>query len=320
MQTYLIRRLLAIVPTLLISSAIVFAVTRLMPGKLVDLILTDTDYGVIDDALRAKIAKQLGLDQPIPLQYLDWLGGFLLEGDLGRSLRLDAPVTDEILRHLPATLELAILALLFAIVIGFATGIFSALRPESTGDQLARTGAILGLAVPNFWLGTMAVVLPSLWWGWSPPLEVVGFFEDPVLNLRKFLLPSLILGLTFGAIIMRMTRTMLLEVLGQDYIRTAWAKGQRERLIVTRHALKNAMIPVVTLIGLLIPVLFGGTVIIENIFNIPGLGSLLLSAVGGRDYPMIAGVALVISVLVMTVNLIVDLSYGWLDPKVRFDN
>ncbi len=319
MQTYIFRRLIALVPTVFLTSIIVFSVTRMMPGKLVDLILTDTDYGVIDDALRAKIAKQLGLDQPIPVQYLNWMSDFFLHGDLGKSLRLGTPVIDEILFHLPRTIELGIFALIFALIAGFSVGIYSALRPESTGDHLARSGSIIGLAVPGFWLGTMVVVLPSVWWGWTPPLEVVPFSENPILNLKKFVIPAVVLSLPFSAVIMRMTRTMMLEVLNQDYIRTAWAKGQREYVIIFRHALKNAMIPVVTLIGLLVPVLFGGTVIIESIFNIPGVGTLLLAAVGERDYPMIAGISLIFTLIVITVNLLVDLSYGFLDPKVRYD-
>jgi peptide/nickel transport system permease protein len=319
MQTFIIRRLIAVPITILISSFIVFAVTRMMPGKLVDLILTATDYDLVDDEVRAAIAKRLGLDLPIPQQYLNWISDLVLRGDLGLSLNKEVPVMDEILRHLPNTAELGTLALLFACVLGLTVGIFSALRPESLGDHLARGGAILGLAIPGFWLGTLAVVLPSLWWGWTPPLEVAPLFEDPWLNLQKYWLPAAILGLAYSAVIMRMTRTMMLEVLNQDYIRTAWAKGQREHVIILRHALKNAMIPVISLIGLLTPTLVGGTVIIENIFNIPGLGSLLLEAIGGRDHPMISGIFMIFALIIISVNLMVDLSYGFLDPKVRYE-
>ena len=319
MQTFIIRRLIAVPITILISSFIVFAVTRLMPGKLVDLILTATDYDLVDDKLRAAIAKRLGLDLPIPQQYLNWISDLVLRADLGLSLNKEVPVMDEILRHLPNTAELGILALIFACVAGMTVGIYSALRPESLGDHLARGGAILGLAIPGFWLGTLAVVLPSLWWGWTPPLEVAPLFEDPWLNLQKYLLPAAILGLAYAAVIMRMTRAMMLEVLNQDYIRTAWAKGQREHVIILRHALKNAMIPVISLIGLLAPTLVGGTVIIENIFNIPGLGSLLLEAIGGRDHPMIAGIFMIVALVIISVNLLVDLSYGFLDPKIRYE-
>ncbi len=318
MQRYLLRRLLAFPPTLVLASAIVFSATRVMPGSLVDLILTGRDGEAADAVERARLARALGLDQPIPLQFVDWVAGFLLRGDLGMSLSHGTPVIVEILRHLPTTLELAALSLLFAVTVGIATGVFSARRPDSLSDNICRGGAILGLAVPGFWLGTLAVVLPSIWWGWLPPLEVVSLFEDPWMNLQKFFLPSVILGLSFAAATARMTRNMLLDVMGEDFVRTAWAKGLNERAIVYRHALRNVMIPVASLLGMQIPVLFGTTVIIENIFNIPGMGTLLLDAVGARDYPLIAGIALVVSLLVMMLNLAVDLSYGFFDPRVRY--
>ena len=229
------------------------------------------------------------------------------------------PVTEEIGARLGVTLELGILALLIALIIALPVGIFSAIRQETLADNVGRSFSILALAIPNFWLGTLVVILPALWWGWSPPTEMTPFFEDPIENLKTFLVPSLILGTSLSAVIMRMTRTMMLEVLRQDYIRTAWAKGLRERSVVLVHAVKNAMIPVITLVGILVPILFGGTVIIEQIFRLPGLGQLLLEAVSTRDYPIITGVFLVTGVVVMLVNLIVDLCYGYLDPKVRFD-
>lgn len=320
MQAYIIRRRIAMAVTTLICSIIIFTVTRVMPGNLIDLILTEGDYGQIDDALRARMAAALGLDSSIPAQYIRWISNFLLHGDLGLSLRGGGPVLDEILVRLPHTIELGVLALLFALAIGLPVGIYSALHPETLRDHLGRTFSVLGLAIPGFWLGTMAVILPSIWWGWMPPIQPVPLFEEPWLNLQKFLIPALILGLAFSAIIMRMTRAMMLEVMGQDYIRTAWAKGLRERRVVMRHALRNALIPVVTLVGILVPIVFGGTVIIENIFNIPGLGDLLLTAVSGHDYTMMGGISLVITVVVITTNLLVDLSYGWLDPKVRYDD
>ncbi len=319
MYSYIFRRLVALPPTMIFASFIVFAATRMLPGTLIDLMMTGRDYGVDNDQIRAEIARQLGLDQSIPMQYLNWITDFILHGDLGRSLAQGTPVLDEILRHLPPTLELAALSSLFAVVVGLATGLYSARRPESLGDNVARGGAILGLAVPGFWLGTLAILLPSIWWGWMPPLEEVLFFEEPWRNLQKFFLPALILGLAFAAQITRMTRTMLLEVLSADFIRTAWAKGLDEPKILYRHALKNAMIPVITIIGMQMPVLFGSTVIIENIFNIPGMGTLLLDAVAARDYTMIAGIALVVSLFVMAVNLLIDLSYGFFDPKIRYD-
>ena len=203
------------------------------------------------------------------------------------------------------------------LLIALPIGIYSAVRQDTAGDYIARSFSILLLAVPSFWLGTMVVVFPSIWWGWSPSVDYVAFFASPQANLGQMLLPGIVLGAALSAVTRRLTRTMMLEVLRQDYIRTAWAKGLGERLVITRHALRNAMIPVVTLVGLQAPLLIGGAVIIEQIFVIPGMGLLLLDAVQQRDYPIITGVFLVVGVAVMTINLLVDLSYGFLDPKVR---
>jgi peptide/nickel transport system permease protein len=197
-------------------------------------------------------------------------------------------------------------------------GIISALRQDGLGDILGRSFSILMLAVPGFWMGTMVMVFPSIWWGISPEVKFVPFAEDPLGNLLQLAIPAVILGTSLSAVTMRMTRTMMLEVLRQDYIRTAWAKGQNERGVVIRHALRNALIPVVTLIGLQAPILIGGAVIMEQIFVIPGMGLLLLEAVGRRDYPIITGVFLIVGVAVVLINLLVDLSYGLLDPKVRY--
>lgn len=318
MGAYVLRRLLALIPTLLIASVIVFGVVRLVPGDVLDLMLSENAYSSNAPDDRAQLEKALGMDKPLYIQYLHWAGN-ALRGDLGESLWRNTPVTEEIGARLGVTLELGILALLIALIIALPVGIFSAIRQETLGDNLGRSFSILALAIPNFWLGTLVVILPALWWGWSPPNDMTPFFEDPIENLKTFLVPSLILGTSLSAVIMRMTRTMMLEVLRQDYIRTAWAKGLRERSVVLVHAVKNAMIPVITLVGILVPILFGGTVIIEQIFRLPGLGQLLLEAVSTRDYPIITGVFLVTGVVVMLVNLIVDLCYGYLDPKVRFD-
>jgi peptide/nickel transport system permease protein len=210
------------------------------------------------------------------------------------------------------------MALIVALVIAIPIGIYSAVRQDTAGDYITRSFSILMLAVPSFWMGTMVMVFPSIWWGWSPEVKFIAFFDDPVQNLRQMILPAIILGTALSAITMRMTRTMMLEVLRQDYIRTAWAKGLSERLVVVRHALRNALIPVVTLIGLQAPILIGGAVIVEQIFVIPGMGLLLLESISQRDYPIITAVSLVIGLSVMLINLVVDLSYGLLDPKVRY--
>jgi peptide/nickel transport system permease protein len=251
-------------------------------------------------------------------QYFRWIGGILLHGDFGRSLWQNTPVAELLRARLPITFQLGLMALTVALLIAIPIGIYSAIRQDTAGDYVTRSFSILMLAVPSFWLGTMVMVFPSIWWGWSPEMNFVGFFDDPVQNLRQMILPAIILGTALSAITMRLTRTMMLEVLRQDYIRTAWAKGLPEKLVVVRHALRNALIPVVTLIGLQAPILIGGAVIVEQIFVIPGMGLLLLDSISQRDYPIITGVSLVIGLSVMLINLAVDLSYGLLDPKVRY--
>jgi peptide/nickel transport system permease protein len=316
MRAYILRRLLALLPTLFIASVIVFTTVRLIPGDVIDLMLSQNDLGA-DRLGREQLMQTLGLDRPMAEQYLRWVGAILLHGDLGRSLWQDTHVTEMLLARLPVTLELGALALLVGLVIALPIGVYSAIRQDSTGDFVARSFSILLLAVPSFWLGTMVMVFPSIWWGWSPEVNYVQFSADPLQNLKQMIVPAIVLGAALSAVTMRMTRTMMLEVLRQDYIRTAWAKGLGERLVVMRHALRNALIPVVTLVGLMAPLLLGGAVIIEQIFVIPGMGLLLLEAVNQRDYPVIAGVFLVVGIAVMLINLVVDLSYGLLDPRVR---
>ncbi len=318
MGSYLIRRLLALIPTLIIASIIVFSVVRLIPGDVLDLMLSENDYSATGHDTREQLERALGLDRPIYMQYLVWAGN-ALQGDLGNSLWRNTSVTTEIAERMPVTIQLGVLSLIVALTIAIPIGIYSAVRQETVGDHVGRTFSIIALAIPNFWLGTMVVILPAMWWGWSPPNDIVPFFTDPIENLKVLLLPSIVLGASLSAVVMRMTRTMMLEVLRQDYIRTAWAKGLPERTVVIRHAVKNAMIPVITLVGILVPILFGGTVIIEQIFRLPGLGELLLQAVSTRDYPIITGIFLITGVVVMLVNLLVDMCYGLLDPKVRYD-
>lgn len=316
MRGYLLRRLLALLPTLLFASLIVFVTVRLIPGDVIDLMLSQNDIAA-DKKSREQIVAALGLDKPMWEQYGVWIGA-ALRGDLGLSLWQDTPVTELLAARLPVTFELGALALLVALSLALPIGIYSAIRQDTLGDQLARSFSILLLAVPSFWLGTIVMVFPSIWWGWSPEVNYVPFTVDPWTNLKQMLLPAVVLGVGLSAITMRLTRTMMLEVLRQDYIRTAWAKGLSERLVVVRHALRNALVPVVTLVGLQAPLLIGGAVIIETIFVIPGMGLLLLDAVNARDYPIITGVFLVVGVAVMAINLLVDLSYGALDPKVRY--
>ena len=228
------------------------------------------------------------------------------------------PSRELLFARLPVTFELGFLALIIAVTIAVPIGVYSAIRQDTAGDYLFRSLSFLMLAVPAFWTGTMVMVLPSIWWGWSPEVKYVPFTENPLQNLKQMLIPAFILGTALSAITMRLTRTQMLEVLRQDYIRTAWAKGLNARTVTVRHALRNALVPVVTLVGLQAPLLIGGAVIVEQIFVIPGMGLLLLDAVNQRDYPIITGVFLIVGVAVMFINLVVDLSYGLLDPRVRY--
>ena len=316
MGAYLSRRLLALLPTVVLASLIVFVTIRLIPGDVIDQMLSQNDVAA-DKLSRDQLVAALGMDRPMWEQYLRWAAAIVLHGDLGKSLWQTVPVTELLMDRLPVTFELGLMALVVAMSIALPIGTWSALRQDTAGDYLGRSFSILLLAVPSFWLATMVMVFPSIWWGWSPEVNYVKFSDDPWQNMKQMALPAIVLGAGLSAITMRLMRTMMLEVLRQDYIRTAWAKGLPERLVVVRHALRNAMVPVVTLIGLQAPLLIGGAVIIEQIFVIPGMGLLLLDAVQQRDYPIITGVFLVVGVAVMLINLMVDLSYGLLDPKVR---
>ncbi|MFT5097953.1 MAG: peptide/nickel transport system permease protein [Candidatus Azotimanducaceae bacterium] len=314
MQAFIIRRILALIPTLIFTSVIVFASIRMIPGDVIDLMLAQNDISTGND--RAVIEASLGLDKPIYVQYFVWVGN-ILQGDLGRSLWQNTPVTEQLAATLPITFELGFLALIVALSVAIPIGIYSAMAQDTAGDYLARSFSLLMLAVPSFWLGTLVMVFPSVWWRWAPPLQYTPFLDDPLGNLGHMMVPSILLGLSLSAVTMRMTRTMMLEVLRQDYIRTARAKGLSENIVVMRHALRNCLIPVVTLIGLQAPLLIGGAVILEQIFVVPGMGLLLLEAVFQRDYPVVTGVFLVVGIAILLINLFVDLTYGFLDPKVR---
>ena len=304
------------IPTLLILTVIVFLSVRFVPGDVVDVMVIRLEaFGEID---REDLLRSLGLDVPVHVQYGRWISGILLRGTFGESLFGGAiPIEQRILAKLPVTMQLGLMAIVIALVIALPAGIYSAIRQDGVGDFVGRSAAVIGLATPNFWLGIMVVIYPAIWWGWTPPLEYVSFGEDQLENLGILFIPSLILGTAMSAQTMRLTRTMMLEVLRQDYIRTAWAKGLKERVVVIRHALKNAMIPVVTGIGLSLPLLVGGSVILENIFNLPGLGRLAVTALQNRDYPVISAVNLFFATAVLVVNLLIDLIYPYLDPRVR---
>ena len=317
MRDYLIKRVLLIIPTLFMISIIVFLIMRLMPGDIVDSIMQRaiSRGGSVD---REAIERAFGLDVPIHVQYGRWIGDIFLHGRLGDSLRSGQPVTREILSRTSVTFELGLLALVTALLLGLPIGVYSAYRQDTLGDYIGRSIAIVLLAVPTFWLATMVILYPAIWWAWSPSLEIIPFTEDPLGNLAQFIVPGFITGTFLAGVTMRMTRTMMLEVLRQDYIRTAYAKGLAERLVVTRHALKNAFIPVVTIVGMELPLLVGGTIITEQIFTLPGMGRLFLDSLENRDYTMVSGINLVIATAVVGANLLVDISYAYLDPRVRY--
>ena len=319
MRAYIIRRLLLMIPTLLLVSILVFLLIRFIPGDVIDTMFTTSGFSGGTVETRAELERFLGLDVPAHVQYARWIGGIVLHGTLGTSLLGSAiTIEQQILRRLPVTIELGLLAIAIGLIIALPVGIYSAIRRNTLADYAGRSLSIVGLATPNFWLGMLVIVFPAIWWNWTPPIRMIALADDLLGNLGVFIVPSLILGTFFAAATMRMTRTMMLEVLRQDYVRTAWSKGLRERVVVVRHAIKNALIPVITLTGLQLPILIGGSVIMENIFNLPGIGRLLLDALVDRDYPMVSGVNLVFAAGVVVINLVVDLLYAFLDPRVRY--
>jgi len=312
MRLYIFRRLVVAVPSLLIASLIVFTLPRLIPGDVVQLMLDEKAYGKDLDDLRAK----LGLNRPLHVQYIEWLGA-VVRGHLGESLWTRQPVISELARRLPVTATLGVMATIVAIVIGVPIGVVAATRQDGVVDFFARSTAIFALSIPGFVLAILVTLLPAIWWGWTPP-RFVEFSKDPAGNLIQFLLPALILGIASAAAIMRLTRGMLLEVLRQDYVRTAWAKGLRERVVVVRHALKNAMLPVITLIGTEFAFLIGGLVVTETVFTLNGVGRFVVDAVAHRDYPVVQALVFLIASGFVVVNLLVDLTYAWLDPRIRY--
>jgi peptide/nickel transport system permease protein len=314
MAQYVIRRILGMIPTFLILLLAVVAMIRLIPGTAVDIMLSSQSGA--RDVSRLAVEQRLGIDRPVTVQYITYAGG-VLHGDLGRSLWTQRPVAETIATRTPATLEMVGLAVIVSLLISVPVGIISALRQDTALDYALRGAVILGLSVPSFALATMVLIFPALWFHWTPPLQYKPFTVDPLSNLGQMVLPALILGVGLSATVVRLMRAMMLEVLRQDYIRTAWSKGLRERSVVLEHALKNALIPVITLFGIQIAFLLSGSVVMEQIFAVPGIGRLLIEAISQRDYPVIQGVTVTVGVAVMVINLIVDLSYGFLDPRVR---
>src|SRR5262245_39126245 len=313
MRTYVLRRVLVAIPSLLIASLIVFTLPRLIPGDVVQLMLEEKAYGKDLAELRGK----LGLDRPVHVQYFEWLGK-VGRGEMGESLWTRKPVVEELGRRLPVTFTLGVMAIAVAILIGIPVGVLSAVRQDGVLDFFARSAAVLGLSIPGFVKAIVIILLPAIWWGWTPLVRFVDFTSAPGSYFLQFVLPAVILGIASAAGIMRLTRGMLLEVLRQDYVRTAWAKGQRERVVVLKHSLKNAIIPVVTVLGLQIAAIAGGAVIIETIFGLPGMGQFLVEAVVQRDYHVIQGMRLIILCIIVITYFTVVLLYAVLDPRIRY--
>ena len=314
MTRYVLRRVALAIPTLFLVSIIVFAMMRLMPGDVVTRMVEGHAYAPTLAALR----HDLGLDRPVHVQYLDWIGGIVLRGDFGNSYWTRQPILEEFVRRFPVTLELAGLTILISVVMGIAIGIVSAVRQDTASDYVGRVLAILALSVPYFGLAVLVVVLPSIYFKWTPVWTYVAFTADPLANLKIMIVPALVFGVTRAGPIMRIMRGALLDVLRQEYIRTAWSKGLGERTIVLRHALKNALIPVVSLVGLQTPLYLGGSVIIEAIFRLPGVGLFFFEALTKLDYPVVQSVNLIIAAMVVGLNLLIDLSYAYLDPRIRY--
>jgi peptide/nickel transport system permease protein len=313
MREYLLKRLLLMVPTLFLVTVIVFLMMRLIPGDVVLQMLEGYAYADTVEALR----RELGLDKPIHEQYLAWIGG-LLQGDLGRSLWTKESILTEFARRFPVTLELALLTIVISVTFGIGVGILSAVRQETWIDYGGRVVAIMALAMPYFWLAILVVVIPAIYWRWTPLWTYVPLTTDPLENLKIMLFPAAVFGVSRAGPIMRIMRSSMLEVQRQDYIRTAWAKGLPEHTVVLKHAIKNALIPVVSVIGLQIHFYLGGSVIIESIFRLPGIGSFFFEALIRRDYPVVQSLNLIVASFTLLLNLIVDFSYAYLDPRIRY--
>jgi len=317
MRQYIIRRLFLLVPIMIGVSFLTFLTFRVIPGDAAVLIC---QFSCTPETLH-DIRAELGLDQPFYEQYGRWMWG-VAQGDLGDSFFTKLPVTTELGRRLPVTGELMVLSMVLALLLGIPPGILSAIRPGTPLDWIARVASVVWLSVPSFYLGILVILFGAQWFGWSPPNFATGkaatITGDPWANLQTFFFPSLVLALGAAAVIMRLTRSSMLEVLRNDYIRTAWSKGLRERSVITRHALKNAMIPVLTIVGLQVGALLGGSVIIELVFALNGIGVYLLEAILRRDLLVVQSLVLMFATVYVVINLLVDIGYAWLDPRIHY--
>jgi len=318
-KTYIAKRLLLLFPTLVGASILVFVALRVAPGNIVDILVSTGGYTnkADEDRARERLAAELGLDKPVYVQYWNWITS-LAQLDLGKSYRWEQPAWDIVKTRIPVTVELALMALVISLIIAIPAGVISAVRQDTWLDYAVRIFSLAGLSAPSFWLGMIVILILVRAFNWLPSMIYVSPFENLQQNLLIFIWPALVVGYRNAALIMRMTRSVMLEVLREDYIRTAWAKGLREQVVVYRHALKNAILPVVTLIGIEFAFLIGGLVVTEQVFNIPGMGRLLVEAISRRDYVIVQSIVSIIAVTVVGANLFVDLVYAWLDPRVRY--
>ena len=318
MISFLIRRFIQSVVVLILVTLIVFFAMRILPGDPIRMIITSSNSESFSEEQIAQVRHQYGLDRPIILQYFTWAGG-LLHGDMGNSILQKVPVSDEILRRIPITFHLGVLAFIIGLLIGIPVGIISAVRRGTWIDTVVTTLSNLGITIPSFWLGVLLVYFFALYLNWLPVMGYTSPFSDFWMSTKQLIMPVFCLALFPIASTARQTRSSMLEVMRQDYIRTAWAKGLRERVVISQHALKNGLIPIVTLAGMGVPMIVGGTVLIETVFNIPGMGRLAVTSVLNQDYPYVQGIVLVIAIAVLVTNFVVELAYGWLDPRIRYE-
>jgi peptide/nickel transport system permease protein len=317
MRTYILKRLLLIIPTLLGVAVIVFLIMRVIPGDVALMILGGDDGGQINQEQVTALRRQLGLDQPLIVQFGTWLWG-VMRLDFGNSLWTGQPIAHELVIRLPLSLQLALMATFVSVLIAIPLGTLAAVRQDTWVDYLVRVVSIGGLAIPSFWIGILCILFLVIYFGWGPPLEFTPPWVDPWVNLQMMVWPVVTVGYRYAAVTTRMTRSTVLEVLREDYIRTAWAKGLRERAVVVRHALKNSMLPVITLVGTEFAFLIGGLVVTETVFTLNGIGRFVVEAVAHRDYPVVQALVFLIAFSFVVVNLLVDLTYAWFDPRIRY--
>ena len=316
--TFIVQRLIQSIVVLILVSIIVFLALRLLPGDPIRMVITSTENQSYTEEQIQLLRHQFGLDKPLPVQYINWVSD-LFHGDMGTSILTSSPVSEEIFKRLPVTFHIGILSFILGVIIGVPVGIISAIRRGKWLDQLVITLSNLGITVPAFLLGLLLMYFFGLYLQWLPIMGYTSPFEDFWLNTRQLIMPVFCISVFTMASMARQTRSSMLEVMYQDYIRTAWAKGLRERMVIMRHALKNGLIPVITLSGMSVPMIVGGAVVIETVFNIPGMGRLAVTSVLNEDYPYVQGIILIVATAVLLANLVVDIAYAWADPRIRFN-